>query len=137
MAYGSSQSSAEWRPDVRAQTNAEACLRLLSEDRCWPSISLDSRNPPLQHMAFRAVQVVPKAFKVAEQQLPAQRDETEFSDDAFLHFQDVHDLFKFTTAGSAFDFVGLHGERNRALLKKVELICPSAGQEVEAEKPVI
>ena len=69
-----------------------------------------SRNPPLQDLSFRAVQVVTKAFKVAKQELPAESDETKFSDDAFLDFQDVDAFLKFATAGSAFDFVDLHGQ---------------------------
>ena len=84
-----------------------------------------SRNPPLQDMAFRAVQVVPQALEVAEQQRLAQGDKAQFSDDAFLHFQHVCAFFEFTTAGSAFDFVGFHRPRGSWWLKKVELVCRS------------
>ncbi len=49
-------------------------------------------------MAFRAVQVVSKALKVAEQELLAKSYETELADDSFLNFQHVEAFLEFTAA---------------------------------------
>ena len=69
---------------------------------------LASRDPPLQDMAFRPVQVVPKALEVAEQQFLAQRDKTKLADYSFLDFKHVLAFLKFTAACSAFDVLDLH-----------------------------
>ena len=72
-----------------------------SGSEIWLPTSLDSRNPPLHHLALRAVQVVSKAREVAEQQLLAQIHETQLADDPFPEFQDVRAFFESTTTCSA------------------------------------
>ena len=67
-----------------------------------------SWNPPLQHMPFRAVQIVPEALEIAKQLLLAKGDEPQLADDAFLDFEHVRAFLKLAAAGAAFDFVGLH-----------------------------
>ena len=96
--------------------DVHACLRLGSEHGIL-------RNPPLQDLAFRAVQIVTKAVEIAKQQLLAEDDESELADDPLLHFQHVRGFLKFAAAGAAFDVLDLHARRKQGAYKKVELIC--------------
>ncbi len=84
--------------------------------------SVASRNPPLQNMAFRAVQVVSKTREVAEQQLFAKSYETELSDDSFLDLEHVRAFFEVAAACVAFGVVGFHVFRKLGDFKSVELI---------------
>ena len=73
-------------------------------------------------MAFRAVQVIPKTIEVAEQQLLAQGDEAQLSNDTFLNVQHVRAFLEVAMACAAFDILTLRCAKRR-LLKNDELIC--------------
>ncbi len=80
-------------------------------------------------MPFRAVQVVPQALKVAEQQPLAKSYETELPDDPLLNLQHVHAFLEFTAARVAFNLFDLHCHGKRKWLKNVELIyLPTLGR---------
>ena len=74
---------------------------------------LASRNPPLQDLAFRPVQVIAKAFEVAIQELLTKSYKAQFPDNALLHFQHVRAFLKFTPTCATVDLMDIHQYRKR------------------------